>query len=76
MFPFKEKEEAFGGSILQVAHSQSSRSFPGSPPRISGLAETVEVLALIDLKMGKRHRRARPLWLWHLSYLKELTFWG
>lgn len=54
--PFKEKEvkrhlvEAF----LQVARSQSLWSFIGSQPRILGLAETFEVLVLIDLKREEK----------------------
>lgn len=66
MFPFKEKEKRhlFGRSLLRVAHSQSTQSFTGSQPRILGLAETVVILVLIDLRReekisgGKDQRRA------------------
>lgn len=82
MFPFKEKEkrhlvEAFCELLIHKAHS-----FTGSQPRILGLAETVVILVLIDLRReekisgGKDQRRAWPLRAWHLSYLKELKVWG
>lgn len=69
-------------AFCEWAHSQSTQSFTGSQSRILGLAETVVILVLIDLRReekisgGKDQRRAWPRRAWHLSYLKELKVWG